>query len=134
MRLIAIIMHAVFERMVICCSKRHSLHEVGMLQTSAESVSTQALRPDMGARFRFFGKAVRRSIPPGWLCSSQKRGTSSQILARRHTHANKHSPALTPVTPTSIRCNHTHNAHWVHVKWTQIKQRQYKPDWRCTTS
>ena len=33
---------------------------------------------------------------------------------------------------TSIRCNHTHNTHWVHLKCTQIKQRQYKPDWRCT--
>ena len=29
----------------------------------------------------------------------------------------------------SIRCNHT---HWVHLKCTQIKQQQYKPDWRCT--
>ena len=28
----------------------------------------------------------------------------------------------------SIRCNHT---HWVYLKYTQIKQRQYKPDWRC---
>ena len=33
---------------------------------------------------------------------------------------------------TSIRCNHTHNTHWVHRKCTQIKQRQYKPDWICT--
>ena len=30
---------------------------------------------------------------------------------------------------TSIRCNHT---HWVHLNCTQIKQQQYKPDWRCT--
>ena len=30
---------------------------------------------------------------------------------------------------TSIRCNHT---HWVHLKCTQIKQRQYKPGWGCT--
>ena len=22
--------------------------------------------------------------------------------------------------------------HWIHLKLSQIKQRQYKPDWRCT--
>ena len=33
---------------------------------------------------------------------------------------------------TSIRCNHTHNTHWVHLNCTHIKQRQYKPYWRCT--
>ena len=33
---------------------------------------------------------------------------------------------------TTIRCNHTHNPRWVDLKCTQIKQRQYKPDWRCT--
>ena len=32
-----------------------SLHEVGLLQTSAQIVSTQSLPPEMGARFRFFG-------------------------------------------------------------------------------
>ena len=30
---------------------------------------------------------------------------------------------------TSIRCI---NKHWVHLKSTQIKQRQFKADWRCT--
>ena len=33
---------------------------------------------------------------------------------------------------TSIRCNHTHNTHGVHLNCTQIKRPQYKPDWRCT--
>ena len=41
-----------------------------------------------------------------------------------HKQLNKHQ--------TSIRCYHTHNTHWVHLKCTQINQRQYKPDWRCT--
>ena len=50
-------------------------------------MSTQSLPAEMGARFRFW-LAVRRSLPPGWLCSSQKRGTSSQILAQRHTQTN----------------------------------------------
>ena len=35
-----------------------------------------------------FLQVGRRSLPPGWLYSSQKRGTSSQILARRHTQTN----------------------------------------------
>ena len=48
--------------------RRHRLHEVGRLQTNS-----------------VFGQVDRRSLPPGWLCSSQKRGMSSQILARRHT-------------------------------------------------
>ena len=57
------------------------------------------------------------------------------------THTNKHTPVIwicdlchkqINKKPTSIRCNHTHNTHWVHLKCTQIKQRQYKPDWRCT--
>ena len=85
-----------------------------------------------------FWQTGRRSLPPGLLCSSQKRGTSSQILARRHTQTNKRTPVIwicdlchKPINKqqTSIRCNHT---HWVHLKSTQIKQRQYKPDWRCT--
>ena len=66
-----------------------------------------------------FGQAGRRSLPHGWLCSSQKRGTSSQILDRRHAQ-------------TTIRCDHSHNTYWVHLKCTHIQQRQYKPDWRCT--
>ena len=105
-----------------------------MLKTSAQIVSTQSLPPEMGTRFRFFGQAGRRSLPSDWFGSSQKRGTSSQILARRHTQTNTLQPfgCVTSVInkkQTSIRCNHT---HWVHLKCTQIKQRQYKPDWRCT--
>ena len=57
------------------------------------------------------------------------------------TDTNKHTPVIwicdlchkqIKKQPTSIRCNHTHNTHWVHLNCTQIKQRQYKPDWRCT--
>ena len=73
--------------------------------------------------------------------------TSAQIVSNPGPtiHTNKHSPALTPVIwtcdlchklinkqQTSIRCNHAHNTHWVHLKFTQIKQQQYKPYWRCT--
>ena len=85
----------------------------------------------------FFGQADRRSLPPGCLCSSQKWGTSSHILARRHTQTT-HTPVIwicdlchqqINKKQTPIRCNHT---HWVHLNYTHIKQRQYKPDWRCT--
>ena len=96
-----------------------------MLQTSAQIVSTQSLPPEMGARFHFFGQAGRRSLPPGWLCSSQKRGTSSQILARRHK---QHTTVIWMCDlchkqinkkQTSIRCNHTHNTHWVQQHQAQ---------------
>ena len=95
--------------------------------------------PRDGNPIPFFGQAGRHSLPHGWLCSSQKRGTSSQILARRHTQ--KHAPVIwicdlchkqIKNQQTSIRCNHTHNTHWVHLNFKQIKQGQYKPDRRCT--
>ena len=47
----------------------------------AQIVSTQSLAPEMEPD-SFFGQAGRHSLPPGWLFSSQKRGTLSQILAR----------------------------------------------------
>ena len=105
-----------------------------MLQKSAQS-----LPPRDGVPIPFFGQAGRRSLPPGWLCSSQKLGTSSQILARRYTQTNTPDICICDLChkqinkkQTLIRCNHTHNTHWVHLKCTQIRQRQYKHDWRCT--
>ena len=65
----------------------------------------QRWRPDF-----VFERAGRRSLSPGWLCYSQKWGTSSQILARRHTQLNTHP--------------------YSQMKCTQIKQRQYHLDWR----
>ena len=44
--------------------------------------------PSDGGPILIFGQAGRCSLSPGWLCSSQKRGTSSQILARPHTQKN----------------------------------------------
>ena len=85
-----------------------------MLQTSAQIVSTQSLPPEMGD--------VESNPGPT-------------------THTNKHTPVIwiydlchkqINKKQTSIRCNHTHNTHWVHLKCTQIKQRQYKPDCRFT--
>ena len=57
------------------------------------------------------------------------------------THTNKHTTVIWMCDlchkqinkkQTSIRCNHTHNTHWVHLKCIHIQQRQYKQDWRCT--
>ena len=66
------------------------------------------LSPEMG-NDSVFGRAVRRFPPPDWLCSSQKWGTSSQILARPHT------PAHTPVTWTCDPCHKTMNKHSQHT-------------------
>ena len=93
--------------------------------------------PRVGGPIPFFGQAGRRSLPPGWLCSSQKRSTSSQIMARRHTQTNtlQSSGFVSSVInkkQSSIRCNHTHNTRWVHLNCPQIKQRQYQHDWRRT--
>ena len=55
--------------------QKYSLHKVGMLQPSAQIVSTQPLPPEMANSICL--KAGRRSLPPAWLCSSQKCGTSS---------------------------------------------------------
>ena len=112
-----------------------------MLQTSAQIVSTQSLLPEMGARFRFW--ASRPSLPAAWLALLLTLTKSGDVESNPGltTHKNKHTPVIwicdlchkqINKKQTSIRCNHTHNTHWVHLKYIQIKQRQYKPDWRCT--
>ena len=59
---------------------------------TAEDICTNRVytipAPNDGGPIPFFGQTGRRSLPPGWLCSSQKRGTSSQIMARRHIQTN----------------------------------------------
>ena len=83
-------------------------------------------------KFPFFGQAGRRSMPPGWLRTLQRRGMSSQILARRHKQTHSSHGFVTSVINKQhnlIRCNDT---HWVHLKYTQIKRRQYKANWRFT--
>ena len=78
--------------------------------------------PRDGGPIPFFEQAGRRSLPHGWLCSSQKRGTSSQILAQRYTQTNTlHPVKWMSQTINKPQCNHTHNTHWVHLKCTQIK-------------
>ena len=65
--------------------KRHSMHKVGLLQTSAQIVSIASLSPEMGARFRFLASRPL-VLPPGWLCFSPRRETSSNILALQNNH------------------------------------------------
>ena len=75
---------------------RHSLHEVGMLPTSAQIVSTQPLSPEMGVRFRFW--ASRPSFPSAWLALLLTKAGDVKSNPVPTSHTNKHSPpALTPV-------------------------------------
>ena len=118
--------------------RKHSLHEVELLQTSAQIVSTQSLPPEMGARFHFLGKPA---VAPCCLALLLTKAVDVESNPGPTTHTNKHTPVIwicdlchkqINKKQTSIRCNHTHNTHWVHLKCTHIQQRQYKPDWRCT--
>ena len=94
----------------------------------------------MGARFHFFG-ASRPSLPAAWLALLLTKAGDVESNPGPTTHPDKHTPVIwicdlchkqINKKQTSIRCNHTHNTHWVHLNCTHIKQRQYKPDWRCT--
>ena len=112
-----------------------------MLQTYAQIVSTQSLPPELGSRFLFL--AIPPSLPSAWLAllltkagdvESNPGPTIHTNRAHIHQHSLQSFGLVTFVTNkqhTSIRCNHTHKTHWVHLKCTQIKQRQYKPDRRC---
>ena len=119
--------------------RRHSLHNVGMLPTSAQIVSTHSLPPEMGARFRFW--ASRPSLPAAWLALLLTKAGNVESNPGPTTHTNKHTPVIwifdlchkqINKQQTSIRCKHTHNKHWVYLKCTQLKQRQYKRDRKCT--
>ena len=54
--------------MTINVPRRHNLHEVGMLQTSAQIVSTQSLAPKMGARLRSYVNNIDEVKHPSPLC------------------------------------------------------------------
>ena len=115
--------------------KRHSLHEVKMrmLQTSAQIVSTQPLPPEMGPD-SFLGKP---SVAPCRLAGSVPHKSGGHRVkswpddTHKQTHSSHMDLCLKQINKqqTSIRCSHTHS---VHLKYTQIKQLKYKPDWRCT--
>ena len=60
-----------------CCRHLHTL--------CLHNLCPQRWGPDSG-----FWESQPSLLPPGWLCSSQKRGTSSLILAQRHTHKQTH--------------------------------------------
>ena len=90
---------------------------------------------EMGARFRFLGKPA---VAPCRLAGSAPHKSGGRRVKSwpDHTQTNTlqsfgfvlcHKQIYKK--QTSIRCN---NTHWVHLKCTHIKERQYKPDWRCT--
>ena len=101
------------------------------------------LPPEMGARFRLLGKPAVAPCRMAGSAPHKSRGRRVKSWPDdTHTQTNKHAPVIwicdlchkqLNKKQTSIRSNHTHNTHWVHLKCTQIKQRQYKPDWRCTS-
>ena len=120
-------------------SKRIQSHEVGLLQRSAQIVSTQSLPPEIWTRFRFWAR--RPLLPAARLALLLTKAGDVESNPGPTTHTNKHTPVIwicdlchkqINKKQTSIRCNHTHNTHWVHLKCTHIQQRQYKPEWRCT--
>ena len=85
--------------------------------------------------------AIRRSLPAAWLALLLTKAGDAESNPGPTTHINKHTPVMwicdlchkqINKKQTSIRCNHTHNTHWVYLKYTHIQLRQYKPDWRCT--
>ena len=95
--------------------------------------------PQRWGPITFFWQAGRRSLPSGWLCSTQKRGRRVKSWPD-DTHKHTHSTVIwicdlchkqINKKHTSIRCNYSHNTYRGHPKCTLIKQRQYKPDWRC---
>ena len=83
----------------------------------------------------------RPSLPAAWLALHLTKAGDVESNLGPTTHTNKHTQVIwicdlchkqINKKQSSIRCNHTHNTHWVHLNCTHIKQRQYKPDWRCT--
>ena len=71
--------------------------------------------PRDGGPIPFFGQAGRRSLPPGWLCSSQKRGTSSQTLVQQHTNTLQSFGFVTSVIniKTNLNQMQPHTQHTV---------------------
>ena len=85
--------------------------------------------------------ASRPSLSTAWLALLLTKAWDVESNPGPTTHTNKDTPVIwicdichkqINKKQPSIRCNHTHNTHWVHLKCTHIQHRQYKPDWRCT--
>ena len=93
--------------------------------------------PRDGGPIPFFW-ASRASLHSAWLVLLLTKVGGVESNPGPTTHPGKHTPVIwicdlcdkrINKKQTSIRCNHT---RWVHLNCTHIKQRQYKPDWRCT--
>ena len=102
-------------------------HSPGKRKVRGSSPGTNCVytihAPRDGGLIPFFGQASRRSLPPGWLYSSQKRGrrVKSWPDDTHSSHLKQRNKPQSDVT-----------THWVHLKYTHIQQQQYKPDWRLT--
>ena len=91
----------------------------------------------MGGPIPFFW-ASRPLLSAAWLALLLTKAGDVESNTDPTTHTNKHAPVIwicdlchkqIKKQQTSFRCSHT---HWVHLNCTQIKQRQCKPDCRCT--
>ena len=77
---------------LVAWKKRHSLHAVGLLQTSAQIVSTQFLPTEMGARFRFW--ASRPSLHAAWLALLLTKAGDVESIPGLTTPTNKHTSVI----------------------------------------
>ena len=102
-------------------------------------MSTQSLPQRWGPDSVFW--ASLPSLPAAWLVLLLTKTGDVESNPDPMTHTDRHTPVIwicdlchkqINKKQTSIRCNHTHNTHWVSLNYTHIKQQQYKPDWRCT--
>ena len=71
------------------------------------------------------------SLPAAWLALLLTKAGDVESNPGPTTHTNKHTPVIWICDLSQTNKQETHT-HWVHLKCTQIKQGQYKPDWRCT--
>ena len=99
------------------------MHEVGLLPISAQIVSTQSL--------------PKTAVVPCRLAYSAPHKSGGRRVQSwpDDTHTNKHIPVIwicdlchkqINKKQTSIRCNHTHNTHWVHLKFTHNQHTQHR--------
>ena len=81
--------------------------------------------------------ASRPSLPTAWLALLLTKAGDVDSNSGSTIHTDKHTPVIwicdlchkqINKKQTSIRCNHTHKTHWVHLNCTHMKQRQYKPE------
>ena len=72
--------------------------------------------PRDGGQIPFFGQADRRSLPPGWLCSSQTQKKQHQAQTTLLPITNKPPPTHKQQSTKRQKHRHTSNEHKRHQK------------------